>query len=97
VHLGFAVNQSLSNFWFLFGFYGLYMGLTEGVEKALISDIAPAGLHATSIGLHATLVGIGLLPASLLPEYSGSFWARLRRFILEGLWAFWPAWSWPVF
>ncbi|MDD5156281.1 MAG: MFS transporter, partial [Candidatus Omnitrophica bacterium] len=71
VYLGFAVNQSLPNFWFLFGLYGLYMGFTEGVEKALIADIAPADLRATSIGLHATLVGIGLLPASL---FAGLLW-----------------------
>jgi len=71
VYLGFALNTSLNMFWILFGVYGLYMGFTEGVEKALITDIAPGDLKATIMGLHATLVGIGLLPASLL---AGLFW-----------------------
>ena len=71
VYLGFAMNTSLSVFWVLFGVYGLYMGFTEGVEKALITDIAPQHLKATTMGLHATLVGIGLLPASLL---AGLLW-----------------------
>lgn len=71
VYLGFAVNNSPNNFWFLFGIYGLYIGFTEGVEKALVSDMAPQGLRATAIGLHATLVGIGLLPASIL---AGMLW-----------------------
>jgi len=71
VYLGFGVNKSLNNFWFLFGIYGLYIGFTEGVEKALVADIAPAALRATTIGLHATLVGIGLLPASL---FAGILW-----------------------
>ncbi|MDP2940958.1 MAG: MFS transporter [Candidatus Omnitrophota bacterium] len=71
VYLGFALNTSVGNFWFLFGLYGLYIGFTEGVEKALISDIAPGQLRATAIGLHATLVGIGLFPASLL---AGLLW-----------------------
>jgi len=71
VYLGFAVNHSINNFWFLFGLYGLYMGFTEGVEKALVADIAPVDLRATAIGLHATLVGIGLLPASIL---AGILW-----------------------
>lgn len=71
VYLGFALNTSLSVFWALFGVYGLYMGFTEGVEKALITDIAPQHLKATTMGLHATLVGIGLLPASLL---AGLLW-----------------------
>lgn len=74
VYLGFALNNSLNNFWFLFGLYGLYIGFTEGVEKALIADIAPANLRATTIGLHATLVGIGLFPASL---FAGMLWKFL--------------------
>lgn len=71
VYLGFALNNSLNIFWFLFGVYGLYIGFTDGVEKALVTDIAPAGMRATAIGLHATLVGIGLLPASL---FAGMLW-----------------------
>lgn len=74
VYLGFALNNSQINFWFLFGLYGLYIGFTEGVEKALVADIAPAELRATAIGLHATLVGIGLLPASL---FAGMLWKYL--------------------
>ena len=53
------------------GFWGLYISFTEGVEKALVADIAPSNLRATAIGLHATLVGIGLLPASIL---AGMLW-----------------------
>lgn len=74
VYLGFAINNSTSNFWFLFGLYGLYIGFTEGVEKALLVDIAPVNLKATVIGLHATLIGIGLLPASL---FAGLLWKFL--------------------
>ncbi len=71
VYVGFAINNSQNNFWFLFGLYGLYIGFTEGVEKAFVSDIAPPQLRATAIGLHAALVGIGLLPASIL---AGMLW-----------------------
>ena len=74
VYLGFGRNNSTAMFWALFAVYGLYMGFTEGVEKALVADIAPANLRATAIGLHATLVGIGLLPASLL---AGLLWKYL--------------------
>lgn len=71
VYLGFALNKSPHTFWLLFGLYGIYAGFTEGVEKALVSDIAPLKLRATAIGLHATLVGIGLFPASFL---AGILW-----------------------
>lgn len=74
VYLGFALNNSPANFWFLFGLYGLYIAFTEGVEKALVADIAPQNLRATAIGLHATLVGVGLLPASL---FAGLLWKYL--------------------
>ena len=71
VYIGFALNNSVNHFWILFGLYGLYIGFTEGIEKALIADIAPTHTRATAIGLHATLVGLGLLPASLL---AGLLW-----------------------
>jgi MFS family permease len=74
VYFGFALNSSLNMCWFLFGFYGLYAGFTEGVEKALVSDIAPLQLRATVIGLHAMLIGIGLFPASL---FAGMLWKFL--------------------
>ncbi|MDD5044010.1 MAG: MFS transporter [Candidatus Omnitrophica bacterium] len=72
VYFGFARAIPADNFiWFLFGLYGFYMGFTDGIEKAFISDIAPLDSRATLIGLHATLAGIALLPASLV---AGILW-----------------------
>lgn len=84
VYLGFALNNSINNFWLLFGIYGLYIGFTEGVEKALISDIAPQDLRATAIGLHAALVGIGLLPASLFAGLLWKFFGPVAPFYFGG-------------
>ncbi len=74
VYVGFGLTNTGSAMWILFSVYGLYIAFTEGVEKALVSDIAPKDLKATLIGLHATLVGIGLFPASLL---AGLIWDTL--------------------
>ncbi len=77
VYLGFAVLDAPEHAWLawiLFALYGLYSGFTDGVEKALISDLAPRELRATAIGLHGTLVGIGLFPASFV---AGQLWTRL--------------------
>jgi MFS family permease len=74
VYFGFAMVASGSYLWVLFGLYGIYIGLTEGVQKALISDIAPVETRATLIGLHATLEGIGLLPASFI---AGLLWNNI--------------------
>jgi MFS family permease len=77
VYLGFALVNAPDQAWMLwalFGLYGLYIGFTEGIEKALVSDLAPSNLRATAIGLHATIIGIGLFPASFI---AGQLWDRL--------------------
>ena len=77
VYLGFALLDGASMAWLawaLFTLYGLYSGFTDGVEKALVSDLAPRQLRATAIGLHGTLVGVGLFPASLI---AGELWTWL--------------------
>ena len=66
VYLGFSFASDASHVWTLFAFYGLYSGLTEGVEKALVSELCPRESRATMLGTHASLVGIGLLPASII-------------------------------
>ncbi|MGB9808561.1 MAG: MFS transporter, partial [Caldanaerobacter sp.] len=71
VYLGFGRLGFKSAMWWLFSVYGLYMALTEGVEKALVAEISPDHLRGTVIGLHATLTGIGLLPASFI---AGLLW-----------------------
>jgi MFS family permease len=68
IYLGFALDNGIYLLP-LFGLYGLYIALTEGIEKALVSDLAPSNMRATLIGLHATAVGIGLLPASVLAGF----------------------------
>ncbi|KUK34917.1 MAG: Major facilitator superfamily MFS_1 [Caldanaerobacter subterraneus] len=74
VYLGFAVFGFKSAMWILFSVYGLYIALTEGVEKALVAEISPPHLKGTVIGLHATFTGIGLLPASFI---AGILWDTL--------------------
>lgn len=77
VYLGFAFISGPQHAWLmwtLFGVYGLYSGFTEGVEKALVADLAPSEVRATAIGLHAAILGIGLFPASFI---AGELWQYL--------------------
>lgn len=85
VYIGFAMVRDTSWLWPLFGLYGVYVALTEGVEKALVADVAPPELRATTIGLHATLVGIGLLPASLLAGLLWNFFGASAPFYFGGV------------
>jgi len=66
VYGGFAFASSQWHVWALFMVYGVYFGLTEGVEKALVADFAPVHLRGSAFGLYHLIVGIGALPASLL-------------------------------
>jgi MFS family permease len=72
VYAGFALTRRPEAVWLLFALYGVYSALNEGLEKALVADIAPQEHRATFIGLHSTLTGVGLLPASLL---AGALWS----------------------
>jgi predicted phage tail protein len=47
--------------------------MTEGVEKAFVADIAPKESKATALGFHQTIVGITLLPASIIAGILFSF------------------------
>jgi MFS family permease len=66
VYGGFAFASSQWHVWALFMVYGIYFGLTEGVEKALVADFAPSHLRGSAFGAYHLIVGIGALPASLL-------------------------------
>ncbi len=72
-------------FWLLFGVYGLYIGFTEGVEKALVADIAPAQLRATTIALNASLVGIRLLKVFLFAGLPWKFFGSSAPFYFGGI------------
>lgn len=74
VYCGFALageGAPVAQIWTLFGVYGIYSGITGGVEKAFVADCAAPSLRATAIGLHGTVEGIALLPASLI---AGLLW-----------------------
>lgn len=59
--------------WALFAVYGVYFGLTEGVEKALVADFVPADRRGTAFGWYNLAIGLGALPASLI---FGAIWDR---------------------
>lgn len=71
IYLGFAFASNHIHIWLLFAVYGIYFGLTEGTEKALISDLVPKELRGTAYGLYSFAIGLAALPASLI---LGAIW-----------------------
>lgn len=84
VYFGFAIITNGVHLWILFGLYGIYSAATQGVEKALVSEIAPAEQRATLIGVHAALVGIGLLPASMIVGFLWNYFGAGAAFYFGG-------------
>jgi MFS family permease len=60
--------------WALFLVYGLFYGLTEGVEKAMVADLVPAARRGTAFGWYNFTIGLAALPASLM---FGLVWDRV--------------------
>ena len=79
VYLGFAVATSMWHAWALFIAYGLFFGLTEAVERALVADLVPAERRGTAFGWYNGVIGAAVLPASivfgLLWDWRGSAFA----------------------
>ena len=66
VYVGFAMATTATHAWALFLAYGLYFGLVEGAQKALIADLAPVARRGTAFGWYNAAIGVAALPASLL-------------------------------
>jgi MFS family permease len=69
VYFGFAHASTAWHAWALFGVYGLFFGLTEGSERALVADLVRPDRRGTAFGWYNLAIGIGALPASLLFGY----------------------------
>ena len=59
--------------WALFAVYGIFYGMTEGTEKALVADIVPRARRGSAFGWYNLAIGLGALPASLI---FGAIWDR---------------------
>ena len=82
VYAGFAFAHSRAAVIGLFAVYGLYYGLTEGAEKALVADLAPAASRGTAFGWYHATVGLLALPAGLL---FGGLWSAYGDAVAFGV------------
>lgn len=65
-YLGFALVGSAWQIWPLFAAYGVFFGLTEGAEKALVVDLVPEHWRGRALGAYHAAVGVAALPASVV-------------------------------
>jgi MFS family permease len=73
VYVAFGMAHAAWQAWLLFAAYGLFYGMTEGSEKAMVVDLVPSERKGTALGWYNLAIGIGALPASLM---FGAIWDR---------------------
>ncbi|HLH81593.1 MAG TPA: MFS transporter [Chthonomonas sp.] len=96
VYLGIGLAPSKLVLAIFFVMYGLYYALTQGVQRAFAADFSDPTKLATQIGAYHMVVGLALLPASLiagalyqyrpfLPFILGALLASLSALLLTRL------------
>ena len=73
VYFAFGRASESWHAWALFLAYGVFFGLTEGTERAMVADLVDADRRGTAFGWFNLAIGVGALPASLL---FGFVWER---------------------
>jgi MFS family permease len=71
VYAALAFAQDRYLVWALLGTYGVYYGLTEGAERALVSELAPKRKQGSSFGWYYLTLGLLALAASVM---FGAIW-----------------------
>jgi MFS family permease len=71
VYFGFSAARSSAAPWGLLAVYGLYQALTDGISKAMITDVVGAEQRGGAIGLFSTVTGVCQIAANLI---TGRLW-----------------------
>lgn len=94
VYFGFGISGNITTIVILFALYGVYSASTDGIQKAFISDMIDGNKQGTAMGIYNGLLGITLLPASIiagvlydkvnssLPFYFGAVTAIISSILL---------------
>lgn len=84
LYAAFAFIQSPTQIWIVYTLYGVYYGLTEGVEKALVADLVPAKQRGTAFGIYNATIGVAALPASVIAGMLWQWFGFAASFIFGG-------------
>lgn len=87
-YLGFGVAKFPGHVLGLFLLYGIYIGLTEGVARAFVSDMVEPERRGTAFGIYNLVVGGTLFPASLLAGFLWQTISPAAPFYFGGILAF---------
>ena len=66
-----CVTSTHLGLWLVVAGYGVFAGLSEGAERALIKELGHPGEHGTAFGWYHLIVGLAAIPAGAL---FGALW-----------------------
>jgi len=97
----FGKVDSSVGLWMVTIAYGLFFGLGEGAEKALISDFAAPAEQGTAFGWYYLILGLAAIPAGLLFGAVWQFQSAAMAFFLASAVAavavlLLRGWAWPI-
>lgn len=80
VYAGFGFASEAWHIWALFLAYGIFYGMTESTERALVADFYPDAQRGRAYGAFHFVTGIASLPASLLMGWLWSVFGPATAF-----------------
>ncbi len=80
-YVGFALASAVWHVWILMIVYGLFYGLTEAPEKALVAGLAERDRQGHAFGAYHFAIGIGALPASVGFGWLWQTWGPTTAFV----------------
>ena len=70
--------------WIVTIIYGLFAGLGEGIERAVISDFAAPSERGTAYGWYNMMLGISAIPAGLAFGGIWQYFGAAKAFLFAG-------------
>lgn len=97
IYWGFASASEQKHIWWLFLLYGVFMGLTEGIQKAYLGTIIPDKFKATGYGIFNMSIGLAVLPASIIGGWLWDKYGSHATFYYGSITAFLSAFLFILF
>lgn len=74
IFVGFAYATNEIHAWILFGIYGIFVAINEGVQRAYVATIIKPEIKGTGYGIYHTIIGLAALPSSII---GGALWQNI--------------------
>ena len=69
IYFGFAYSKTQTHVWTLLLLYGVFMGISEGIQRAFVATLLSNNYLGTGYGVYHTMIGLIALPSSLIAGF----------------------------